>query len=295
MMKLVVFDVSDAACSLAVCPNGYSIMIDCGSHSEKDCPADKILNLKKTLGMTQYSGYDLTLLHITHPDDDHVRNSKKIKEKLAPYLLERRRVEEFPKEEIIHPDYEKHLCKAYRGNPINFNLWGFETDTFKIPTSILDSNEELAKKYKNNSSIVRYIKYSGRGILFGGDMEDEGWNWLIKNDVRFYATVKNSVDLFIAPHHGHGSGYSAELAKLIGSPKLAILSKGSEANKDGTDVSSMYSQNSDGLIYESLSDRELRRANTLTTRSNGDVYIFIDDKGTISITTQKASSNHRLV
>src|SRR5665213_448101 len=127
-MKITVFDVSNAACALVVCPKGYSMMIDCGSHSEKDCPVDLINAWKKTdwlSHMKDINGHPLTLLHISHPHDDHVRNSEKVKNNLAPYLLHRRRYEEFEEKpptyrrKQIHQEYKAHLCTPYRGESIN--------------------------------------------------------------------------------------------------------------------------------------------------------------------------------
>jgi glyoxylase-like metal-dependent hydrolase (beta-lactamase superfamily II) len=138
-MKLIIFDVNNAACSLAVCPNGYSLMVDCGSHSEKEkCPVDLINSWKDNyLKLTQFNGYYLTLLHITHPDDDHVKDAKQIKEKLPPYLLHRRRFEEFPREENIHDDYKKHLDLEYRGDPIEFKFGFNQNKIFQIPMNII--------------------------------------------------------------------------------------------------------------------------------------------------------------
>jgi len=46
-MKIIVFDVNNAACNIVVCPNGYALMIDCGSHKEKLCPVFQIKNTYK--------------------------------------------------------------------------------------------------------------------------------------------------------------------------------------------------------------------------------------------------------
>ena len=44
-MKLIIFDVNNAACNIIVCPNGYGLMVDCGSHGDKECPIDDIKNI----------------------------------------------------------------------------------------------------------------------------------------------------------------------------------------------------------------------------------------------------------
>ncbi|MFA5777347.1 MAG: MBL fold metallo-hydrolase [Parcubacteria group bacterium] len=293
-MKLAIFDVNNAACSLAVCPNGYSLMVDCGCHNEKACPVDTIHSLKSGfLGMKQYNGYDLTLLHITHPDDDHVGNAVKIKEKLPPYLLHRRQHEEFPITENIHDDYKKHIDLKYRGNPIGFTFGFDQNKTFQIPMNTILKDEELSKKVKNNSSILRFIEYGGKKVLFGGDLEKTGWDWLAKNHQDFVNTMKNGLDFLIAPHHGHKSGFPTSLFDLISKVEISILSKASESEKEDTDVSSQYSQYSKGVFYTNLNDNQRYFADgTLTTRSNGNIFLTISKEGNINIFTQKASSNH---
>lgn len=300
-MKLIIFDVNNAACSLAVCPNGYSLMVDCGSHSDKECPVDQInLIYKNWLDITPYTAissgikYRLALLHITHPDDDHVKNAKKVKEELTPYLACKREHEEFPSDENIHDEYKKYIDKEYRGKNPESISWGFsQNKTFRIPMHIIFEDEDLFEKVKNNSSILRFIEYGGKKILFGGDLEKAGWDWLAKNDQDFIDTMKNGIDILIAPHHGHKSGFPTSLFDLTGNVKISILSKASESEKDDTDVSSQYSQYSDGISYKNLSDKQLYFAEgTLTTRSNGNIFLKIGEDGNVNVFAEKASPNH---
>jgi len=301
-MKIIVFDVGNAACSIISSPNQYGLMVDCGSHNEKDNPVD-LLNtkgIKEWLNIKNYItqkgiSYKLGLLHITHPDDDHVRNAKRIKEEFEPYLLQKREFEEFPDGDKINDDYKKHIDKKYRGtNPEKIN-WGFEVNkTFRIPMNILKSNEELNKKLRNNSSILRYIKYNGIRILFTGDLEKEGWDWLIENNNNFVNYLNEGLDILIAPHHGHKSGFPKPLFDLTGNVKVVIHSKGSEGNIEGTNIATQYSSYSDGVTYKNLNDTNCYYGKILTTRSNGHIYLEILDND-FEICTEKASPNHKKI
>ncbi len=297
--KLIVFDVNNAACSLAVCPNGNGLMVDCGSHSEKGCPVDFIKgHYSNWLGMKPYktiSGklYPLSLLHITHPDDDHVRNAKKVKEALEPYLVRKREYEEFPRDENIHEEYKELIDKRYRGKNPETISWGFDPENvFFIKMDEILKSEDLSKKVKNNSSMIRLIRYGGKKILFGGDLETEGWEWLAKNDQNFINAMQDGVDILIAPHHGHKSGFPTALFDLAGDVDMVILSKASESEKDDTDVSTRYAEHARGVKYKSLKSRDYFFGKTLTTRSNGDVFVEIGDDGSMEFFAEKASSNH---
>ena len=142
-MKIIIFDVGNAACSIISSPNKYGLMVDCGSHSEKDNPVDLLKNegFKNWLDLQDYvttkgDSYKLGLLHITHPDDDHVRNAKRIKEEFEPYLLLRRRYEDFPDSDKINDDYKNNIDLKYRGDSQTINF-DFEINkVFKIPMDI---------------------------------------------------------------------------------------------------------------------------------------------------------------
>lgn len=276
-------------------------MIDCGSCSEKENPVD-VLN--ELVGCGDISprnyvtklgkSYPLALLHITHPDDDHVRNSDRVYKELTPYLLRHTYTENFDDAKSIDNTYKMKLDLAYRGsNPEKID-WGFDVNKdFCIPIDTVKSTQGLKGKVRNNNSIIRFIKCKGVRFLFTGDLETAGWDWLIANDKDFVDTVKKGVDVLIAPHHGHESGFPKALFDLIGNVCVIILSKDTEASKEESDVYSNYSAYANGVKYTSRKDGELYEAKVMTTRSNGCILVQVVYDGKFSIYADKASSNHK--
>lgn len=299
-MDVLVFDVGNASCNYICSPNKYAMMIDCGSCSEKDNPVDVIKEYIKKgyVDPVCYispggTPYPMALLHITHPDDDHVRNADKVHKELTPYLLKRTFTENFDDANTIDDNYRKKFDMVYRG-PNQDVDFGFDFNiTFCIPIDVVKNDNTLKNKVRNNNSIVRFISYNGIRFLFTGDLETPGWDWLIKNDPNFVKTVKDGVEVLIAPHHGHESGFPKALFDLIGKVEVIILSKDSEASKEESDVYSNYSSYANGVVYVNRKDSEFYEAKVMTTRSNGNIHIRVDsEKSAYRIWADKASSNH---
>lgn len=296
-LKIIICDVGNAASAIVKMPTGYSIMIDCGCNNEKDNPVDIFFRNAEWLQPKDYvtqSGvhYKLALLHITHPDDDHVRNAERVRKELNPYLVRRNKCSLFSDSDSINQDYKKYIDSVYNGNDPEIVNYGLDAnEVFCIPFEEVQTNAKLNKKVRNNSSILRYIKYNGYRILFAGDLEKDGWEWLCNNDLRFIRLMKEGLDILVAPHHGHVSGFPKSLFDLTGNVKFVIHSKDSEANKDGTDVSSQYGDYCKGIEYKALSDKQYYKGKVLTTRSNGNIFISISD-GKLNVWASKASPNH---
>lgn len=293
-MKVIIFDVSNASCSLLVCAKGNSLMIDCGSNSEKQCPVDYINFLRQNgrwlsnmRNFTNQHGesFPLTKLSITHIDSDHISNAEKVHKRLTPYLLHRRYIEKYPAELTESANssyYAENLCRRYRDENIILPDWTFSQKTYCIPMRVLIAEEYFSlSSIKNNSSYVFLIEFNGFRILFSGDMEKEGWEWLIENDGDFRKDLSNGINILIASHHGHTSGYSQELIDLMGSPQLSILSKGAESGGE-TNVDSRYSVNSEGVPVIGLNEKKDTRK-TLTTRRNGNIYLDISNNDNFNV------------
>lgn len=83
----------------------------------------------------------------------------------------------------------------------------------------------------NNASIVSRIDYLGRSILICGDMEATGWDTALATE-QWQRHVAN-VDVLVAPHHGHTSGFSSRLLELA-QPTIVLVSVASyDPNVDG--------------------------------------------------------------
>ncbi|MEM9356268.1 MAG: MBL fold metallo-hydrolase [Pseudomonadota bacterium] len=301
MLRVVVFDVSNGNCALAVDVHGHSLMLDCGSHLDKPCPVDRILELRRPgnwLGhmrdFVSKNGvrYPLTKLSVSHPDLDHIKNAEKVHSELKPYLLHRRYLEDFPSQLLATNDpsfgsYKKRLCDRYRHSVSENPDWGFRQTCYSIPTKDLTNDKRFAdSSFKNNSSYVYMIEYVGHKFLFSGDLEEVGWEWLLENNPKFLEDISSGVSVLIASHHGHRSGYSQSLMNVMGSPILSVLSKGTERG-DGTDVDSRYSLHSDGMLVKNLAKDRHEEKYTLTTRSNGSLYFEVDAKGYLSAYSQR--------
>lgn len=303
-MKIIICDVGDAACAFVTSSNGNTMMIDCGSNDEKENPVSVFRNYREWLGARDYCTqrgvkYPITLLHITHPDGDHVRNASRVMNEIPPYLVKKEIFENYPDGDSINSDYVEKIDKVYRGSNPETIDWAFEFNLVcQIPVEHCVASESLKAKIRNNSSIIRYIKDDGVGILFCGDLEKPGWEYLVAHNPSFFELIKKSgVNILIAPHHGHKSGFPTSLFDVIGNVDIVIHSKDTEASKDGTDVSSQYTERANGHLYRSLGDNDcFYFGRVLTTRSNG--HIFIDTESPnvdYSLWTQKACSNHEKI
>ena len=71
---------------------------------------------------------------------------------------------------------------------------------------------------------------------------------------------------------------------------MVIHSKDSEADKDGTDVASQYSNYASGVIYRVINGGK-HQGRVVTTRSNGNICIEIKDRS-FNVWTEHASANH---
>lgn len=163
-LKIIICDVGNAASAIVKVPTGYSMMIDCGCNQEKDNPVDVFFRNLKWLQSKDYVTksevhYKLALLHITHPDDDHVRNAERVRKELTPYLVRRNNCSLFSDSNSINQDYKKYIDSIYNGNDPEIVNYGLDAnDVFCIPFEEVQTNAKLNKKVRNNSSILRYIK-----------------------------------------------------------------------------------------------------------------------------------------
>jgi hypothetical protein len=115
----------------------------------------------------------------------------------------------------------------------------------------------------NNASIVTRINHACRSVLICGDMELAGWDHaLTQQDWRSHVS---NVDVLVAPHHGHSSGYSQTLLDLA-RPRIVLVSA---ASYDPSVDSRYSSTNIPGIGGGS------RQRHSLTTRLDGHIRVSI--------------------
>jgi hypothetical protein len=104
--------------------------------------------------------------------------------------------------------------------------YGFATiSELSLPVNIARLISSSANSSVNNASVVTRISCYGHSILICGDMEADGWDYVLNrsNDKAQWRTLVSNVDVLVAPHHGHSSGYSADLMKLA-NPGVVLIS-----------------------------------------------------------------------
>lgn len=121
----------------------------------------------------------------------------------------------------------------------------------------------------NNASIVTRIDIHGNSILLCGDMEKEGWEYALEESVYWYdwRSLCKNIDILVAPHHGHKSGYSTKLMALA-KPKVVLVS----AKSGDTSVYGQYS-NCMGIMIGK------ERHYYISTRDKGHIKITISLNG----------------
>ena len=93
----------------------------------------------------------------------------------------------------------------------------------------------------NNASVITRIDVYGNSILLCGDMTTDAWGAIILADRGKHGLARLPffwlVDILVAPHHGHKSGFSVDLLNLV-KPAVVLVS----AVSNDQHVDSRYSQ-----------------------------------------------------
>ncbi len=131
----------------------------------------------------------------------------------------------------------------------------------------------------NNASIVTRLEYSGRSILLCGDVEEAAWEAVLPRQE--WRSLVSSVDILVAPHHGHKSGLSRSLMELA-RPTLVLVSVAAY----DPNVDPGYSDQQIAGLWDGSTFR--RR---LTTRDVGHILVQIEPSaagaGQVNVVTDK--------
>jgi beta-lactamase superfamily II metal-dependent hydrolase len=287
-MRVIVFDVEHGFCAFVKSPTGHTMLIDCGMGDSFS--ALKYICTHELNGTASYNGYPLTQLTISHPHDDHIRDIHRVTRKLSPAILLRQR---YDWDEIKEPDaadgeYENldHYAgwqETYCVPVVNPPNWGVNIQTFRLTPGEAKKVDEA--KFVNNSSIVVVVTFKGtqytEKFVFGGDVEEAGWSALLEQ--QDFRDAVQGVDFFVDPHHGHSSGFSAELFKAMGRPILNIVS----AHSRDESVDSRYSK--EDFAFGTDLNGEKRRM--VSTRRDGSIFIDVTPEGRFLLHTYELAPN----
>jgi len=95
-----------------------------------------------------------------------------------------------------------------------------------LPATIARGLGGSANSRVNNASVVTRIDVHGNSILICGDLEKEAWDAIIADTGEYgrqWKPLLTNIDIMIAPHHGHVSGYSTQLLNLA-RPSVVLTS-----------------------------------------------------------------------
>ncbi len=281
MSRVIVFDVEHGFCAFVKSPTGRTLMIDCGRKA-KFSPA--IYVLQNELGGTR-----LTELVVSHPHDDHIEDVETISSRVEPEILYR---QQYDWEQVKQAEGDYENLDRYRiwqqtyNAPAPVRDWGMAITIFRLtPVEAYAINPN---NYINNSGVVVVVTITGtqfsEKFVFGADVETDGWDALLLKP-GFRAAVANT-HFFIVPHHGHCSGFSTALYEAMGRPILNLVS----VRSGDDDVDSRYgsAEYARGLVMGS------ERRYSVTTRTDGSIFIDVDESGRFLIYTRDLADNDPL-
>jgi len=270
-LRVVIFDVEHGFCAFVRSPNGYGILIDCGS-GERFSPIKHIINheLDQVL---RFAGQPMALMVVSHPHQDHLSDILNVISYLHPAILSRNQCYDWGSLKQTGGDYM--LLDAYSQwqgrsvqSVVNWPDWGMDV-AIELGLSPEQAYSINPSNYVNNSSSCAMFKYANHKFFFPGDLEEDGWKVALQEE-RFRQALSGT-DFFVASHHGHSSGYCRDVYETMGRPLVNIVS----AHSGDPSVESAYSTNQ---CATGASVRGQSRY-MVSTRLDGSIVIEVSESG----------------
>lgn len=215
-MDLKIFDVEHGSCSLLTCDDNTRLMLDCGHNGTTGWRPGQYL---RGQGVSH-----LDMLAVTNYDEDHVSGIIDLTENVGIGWLwrnvgvETKHLKDIKAEDAMGVGIE-HLCNlienVFTGSGTNYPSFSGLTRT-----SFYHSYPTFEDE--NNLSMVVLLECHGKGVLFTGDLEYEGWIEMLKRTD--FVEALRETRVLIAPHHGRESGCCEEAMKLMSSLNYVVIS-----------------------------------------------------------------------
>ena len=241
--------------------NSNLMLFDCGHKSDPEMrPSDFLRSMGQ--GSIEY-------LVISNYDEDHISDLPNIIDKLNVRTLSRNstvtadqlRAVKLKQSGEISPAMEAMLdmIRTYNAGPPSppHDFPGVTRQSFRNSHPFGNGDDT------NNISLVTFLTVNDTTILLPGDLEQEGWNALLRNN-DFTGRLAD-VDIFIASHHGRENGYCPEVFTEHNCRPLVFIFSDSEKQHATQEMTNTYAQWATGVQHNGATRK------VLTTRSDGPV------------------------
>lgn len=219
-MKILFFDVGQGDAAYVELPDGSNLLIDCGVRGfHRNYARDVISPYLKKQGVDK-----INILIISHPHNDHIGG--------APYILRNFNVGQIWETDIVSKSkvfgevhhlldsLDTKIKKNLAGNVINLGNNSY-IEILHPSRKFIEAGEPNF----NNASLCFKLNYDRIDILFTGDIEKKGQNYLC-----LYEDYLDS-EIIKVPHHGSATSSGRTFISKV-SPDYALISVG-QRNKFG--------------------------------------------------------------
>lgn len=256
-MEIKIFDVSHGFCAYLIADNRNVMLFDCG-HNERT-------GFRPSLYLPRSGCRAIEKLIITNYDEDHISDLCNLLNALPIEVLYCNR--SITVEQLRQLKLENGPLTANMGKLIS-TITRYSNTDFMPPDFSGIEHKTFNCTYPsftdtNNLSIVSFIHYDGRGIVFPGDIEKKGWEELLKQE-QFKDNLRRTT-FFVASHHGRENGYCEEVFEYC-KPSIIIISDKEVVHETQKNC---YAKHASGIPWNGGPERRY----VLTTRSDGMITI----------------------
>ena len=283
-VRIILFDVEHGFCAFIRTPTGHTILIDCGKGSNFS-PTEYLLRNEICVPLTK--------LIVSHAHEDHIEDFPRVSARLNPSILLALNLNWNLIKEKSGASSHESLDAYVAGKDAKFTggwvpdpNYGMSLQSFHLEPNRAQQISGSITSAVNNCSIVNIVSFSGTKyapkFVFGGDMEEAGWNELLATRPDFREAVAGTW-FYFASHHGHSSGFSTKLYDAMGKPVLNLISvRHNDESRDSRYRSDEFS----GGWYVGGEERKM-----LSTTCDGSIFIDVNAEGLPAVTTRFLPDN----
>lgn len=229
-LRITMLDVGQGACVCAETPSGEVYLLDAGSTSKSDTGKNQIVPYLKYRGVRKLDG-----IFVSHWDADHINGIEAV--------LEWAKLGSVPVERLLLPDTKLRdealekllaLAEAY-GVAVEYVTAGSVMESGEIRMICYHPPAGKKEEDRNALSMALRLEYKGFSMMFTGDLEQEGEEWMTEH----YGSRLEST-LLDAGHHGSKNAAQADFLDAV-KPQAVLISCGKD-NSYGHPAKEMLSR-----------------------------------------------------